>query len=196
MTKKEIIAWLKVKRENAISKVSGEYADSVRLTQEDIFETACLLEYAEKMQKLIDEFQTLAEEFEARIKAMDGVSLNMYSRASQAVYTFAKSKTAVAEYLRMYTIAKQGSPRFQRLDRKKKELIEGIDANYLTAIENVKACKDAKAAVEYLRGLGFDADELDALDSPKTITALMKPIDPRFLFVHAGAKELHGTEGE
>lgn len=196
MTKKEIIAWLKVKRENAISKVSGEYARSVRLTQEGIFETACLLEYAEKMQKLIDEFQTLAEEFEARIKAMDGVSLNMYNRASQAVYTFAKSKTAVAEYLRMYTIAKQGSPCFQRLDRKKKELIEGIDANYLTAMENVKACKDAKTAVEYLRGLGFDADELDALDSPKTVTALMKPIDPRFLFVHAGAKELHDTEGE
>ena len=192
MNKKVIVDYLKAKQTTALAKVAEQYDENVEALKEATLNEVELDAYAAQMQEAIDTFQGVSKALETRLNALDGIKVNAWYKPSQKVYEFAKSKNAVKDYCTANLILRSESPKFQQLKRQKDELESGIKSSYTTAIENVKACKDAKTAVEYLCGLGFNREEFELLDAPKVVTALMRPIDPRFLFVGEKATQRQG----
>ena len=66
---------------------------------------------------------------------------------------------------------------------RKNDLISGIKSNYTNVIANVQNMKNAKLAMEYLTGLGFDLTSLIEEDKNPVTTALAVEVDTRFLFI-------------
>ena len=69
-------------------------------------------------------------------------------------------------------------------------LISGIKSNYANVIANVQNMKNAKLAMEYLTGLGFDLTSLIEEDKNPVTTALAVEVDTRFLFIGGKKDEM------
>lgn len=69
-------------------------------------------------------------------------------------------------------------------------MISGIKSNYANVIANVQNMKNAKLAMEYLTGLGFDLTSLIEEDKNPVTTALAVEVDTRFLFIGGKKDEM------
>lgn len=183
MNKRMIVNWLKDEQAHALAAVKAQADLNREAAYKDIWETVGLPDTAQRLQVVIDKFQRMAQEFETTLECVDGVSLRNYHRLSSEVYSLTNSTDSVKKFIVSGMIHEDCSPIFQRIQKQRRELEAGVVANYTAAIENVKTLKDAKAAMEYLEGLGFDLTALKKLDEPSQTTAVALPVDTRFLFV-------------
>lgn len=74
----------------------------------------------------------------------------------------------------------------------KRQLIKWLEAKREEAIviANVQNMKNAKLAMEYLTGLGFDLTSLIEEDKNPVTTALAVEVDTRFLFIGGKKDEM------
>ena len=187
MNKRMIVNWLKDEQARALDAVKAQAKLNQEQAYKDIWETVGLPDAAQRLQTAIDEFQHLAQEFEKTLDAVEGVTLRQYHQLSGQVYCLTNSADSVRKFIVEGMIDPERSPVFQRIQKQRRELEAGVIANYTAAIENVKIMKDAKAAMDYLAGLGFDLTSLKKLDEPQQTTAVALPVDTRYLFVGGNA---------
>lgn len=82
------------------------------------------------------------------------------------------------------------TPLVKSIIARKNDLISGIKSNYANVIANVQNMKNAKLAMEYLTGLGFDLTSLIEEDKNPVTTALAVEVDTRFLFIGGKKDEM------
>ena len=75
------------------------------------------------------------------------------------------------------------SETLSNLKSKREDTMREVNKNYINVIANVKNIKNAKAAVEYLKELGFDLSVLLNADSNPVSTALSVEVDTKYLFI-------------
>ena len=184
MTKRQLIKWLEAKREEAIGEVCSQATDTLntyytnRNAKIELEETAS--EIADLMKQASDKVDT----FKAKVKTSypDADISGAYYGSITYKLNNLISKYEIREGL-LKEFEDMRTPLVKSIITRKNELISGIKSNYTNVIANVQNMKNAKLAMEYLTGLGFDLTSLIEEDRNPVTTALAVEVDTRFLFI-------------
>jgi SHS2 domain-containing protein len=184
MTKRDIIKFLERKQQEKRDAVTNAFDANREQLVQSIYSAWGLPALADKMQPLLVEAFRLWDDWKKEHKDYEGLQLNhyFYSLINQLIsYTESKGATykqLIADHIRLDTKAMQ----IQRQEYH--EQLNDVGSTFNTVIATVQQMKIAKQAAVYLKELGFDLSELENPAEPVQ-TALMIPVNTRFLFVDA-----------
>lgn len=181
MTKRQLIKWLEAKREEAIGEVCSQATDTLNTYYTD---RNTKIELEETASDKVDAFK-------AKVKASypdADISGGYYGSVTYKLNNLI-SKYEIRDGL-LKEFEDKRTPLVKSIIARKKDLISGIKSNYANVIANVQNMKNAKLAMEYLTGLGFDLTSLIEEDKNPVTTALAVEVDIRFLFIGGKKDEM------
>ena len=157
MTKRQLIKWLEAKREEAIGEVCSQATDTLNTYYTDRNTKIELEETASEIANLMKQASDKVDAFKAKVKASypdADISGGYYGSVTYKLNNLI-SKYEIRDGLLKEFEDKQ-TPLVKSIIARKNDLISGIKSNYANVIANVQNMKNAKLAMEYLTGLGFD----------------------------------------
>ena len=181
MTKRQLIKWLEAKREEAIGEVCSQATDTLNTYYTD---RNTKIELEETASDKVDAFK-------AKVKASypdADISGGYYGSVTYKLNNLI-SKYEIRDGL-LKEFEDKRTPLVKSIIARKNDLISGIKSNYANVIANVQNMKNAKLAMEYLTGLGFDLTSLIEEDKNPVTTALAVEVDTRFLFIGGKKDEM------
>lgn len=191
MTKRQLIKWLEAKREEAIGEVCSQATDTLNTYYTDRNTKIELEETASEIANLMKQVSDKVDAFKAKVKASypdADISGGYYGSVTY------KLNNLISKYEIRDGLLKEFEDKRTPLDKsiiaRKNDLISGIKSNYANVIANVQNMKNAKLAMEYLTGLGFDLTSLIEEDKNPVTTALAVEVDTRFLFIGGKKDEM------
>lgn len=185
MNKRTLKKWLERQRDAAIRAVRDQAEKDQQSYTEERDTQFDLRATAEEIHELLSKAETIWEKRKEEINATHpGIRWQpgLWGTIHNQLREIDTTEKLVE---RMQRELVDETERYEELRTAKNTLINGIHSNYDKVITNISGMKNAKEAVTYLTGLGFDLSELLAEDAQET--ALMVQIDTKFLFV--GNKE-------
>jgi hypothetical protein len=191
MTKRQLIKWLEAKREEAIGEVCSQATDTLNTYYTDRNTKIELEETASEIANLMKQASDKVDAFKAKVKASypdADISGGYYGSVTYKLNNLI-SKYEIRDGLLKEFEDKQ-TPLVKSIIARKNDLISGIKSNYANVIANVQNMKNAKLAMEYLTGLGFDLTSLIEEDKNPVTTALAVEVDTRFLFIGGKKDEM------
>ena len=191
MTKRQLIKWLEAKREEAIGEVCSQATDTLNTYYTDRNTKIELEETASEIANLMKQASDKVDAFKAKVKASypdADISGGYYGSVTYKLNNLI-SKYEIRDGLLKEFEDKQ-TPLVKSIIVRKNDLISGIKSNYANVIANVQNMKNAKLAMEYLTGLGFDLTSLIEEDKNPVTTALAVEVDTRFLFIGGKKDEM------
>ena len=181
MTKRQLIKWLEAKREEAIGEVCSQATDTLNTYYTDRNTKIELEETASEIANLMKQVSDKVDAFKAKVKASypdADISGGYYGSVTY------KLNNLISKYEIRDGLLKE-------FEDKRTPLVKSIIArNYANVIANVQNMKNAKLAMEYLTGLGFDLTSLIEEDKNPVTTALAVEVDTRFLFIGGKKDEM------
>lgn len=191
MTKRQLIKWLEAKREEAIGEVCSQATDTLNTYYTDRNTKIELEETASEIANLMKQASDKVDAFKAKVKASypdADISGGYYGSVTY------KLNNLISKYEIRDGLLKEFEDKRTHLVKsiiaRKNDLISGIKSNYANVIANVQNMKNAKLAMEYLTGLGFDLTSLIEEDKNPVTTALAVEVDTRFLFIGGKKDEM------
>lgn len=184
MTKRQLIKWLEGKRDEAIREVCSQATDTLNTYYTDRNAKIELEETASEIADLMKQASDKVDAFRAKVKASypDADICGGYYGSVTYKLNNLISKYEIRDGL-LKEFEDMRTPLVKSIIARKNELISGIKSNYTNVIANVQNMKNAKLAMEYLTGLGFDLTSLIEEDKNPVTTALAVEVDTRFLFI-------------
>jgi hypothetical protein len=184
MTKRDIIRFLERKQHEKTSSVREVYEATRDQLVKDTYTKLGLDKLAEKMQPLLEEAHGLWESWRKKHENKDGITFNTYYNSLVVRLDKATSSdtatydTLTGDHVRLET--KDLSKLYDGYAAQ----IKCVNDTFITVMATVHQMKSSKQAAAYLKELGFDLSELEN-PVEQVQTALMIPVDTRFLFVKA-----------
>lgn len=157
MTKRQLIKWLEAKREEAIGEVCSQATDTLNTYYTDRNTKIELEETASEIANLMKQASDKVDAFKAKVKASypdADISRGYYGSVTYKLNNLI-SKYEIRDGL-LKEFEDERTPLVKSIIARKNDLISGIKSNYANVIANVQNMKNAKLAMEYLTGLGFD----------------------------------------
>lgn len=157
MTKRQLIKWLEAKREEAIGEVCSQATDTLNTYYTDRNTKIELEETASEIADLMKQASDKVDAFKAKVKASypdADISGGYYGSVTYKLNNLI-SKYEIRDGL-LKEFEDKRTPLVKSIIARKNDLISGIKSNYANVIANVQNMKNAKLAMEYLTGLGFD----------------------------------------
>lgn len=191
MTKRQLIKWLEAKREEAIGEVCSQATDTLNTYYTDRNTKIELEETASEIANLMKQVSDKVDAFKAKVKASypdADISGGYYGSVTYKLNNLI-SKYEIRDGL-LKKFEDKRTPLVKSIIARKNDLISGIKSNYANVIANVQNMKNAKLAMEYLTGLGFDLTSLIEEDKNPVTTALAVEVDTRFLFIGGKKDEM------
>lgn len=191
MTKRQLIKWLEAKREEAIGEVCSQATDTLNTYYTDRNTKIELEETASEIANLMKQASDKVDAFKAKVKASypdADISGGYYESVTYKLNNLI-SKYEIRDGL-LKEFEDKRTPLVESIIARKNDLISGIKSNYANVIANVQNMKNAKLAMEYLTGLGFDLTSLIEEDKNPVTTALAVEVDTRFLFIGGKKDEM------
>lgn len=191
MTKRQLIKWLEAKREEAIGEVCSQATDTLNTYYTDRNTKIELEETASEIANLMKQASDKVDAFKAKVKASypdADISGGYYGSVTYKLNNLI-SKYEIRDGL-LKEFEDKRTPLVESIIARKNDLISGIKSNYANVIANVQNMKNAKLAMEYLTGLGFDLTSLIEEDKNPVTTALAVEVDTRFLFIGGKKDEM------
>lgn len=191
MTKRQLIKWLEAKREEAIGEVCSQATDTLNTYYTDRNTKIELEETASEIANLMKQVSDKVDAFKAKVKASypdADISGGYYGSVTYKLNNLI-SKYEIRDGL-LKEFEDKRTPLVKSIIAQKNDLISGIKSNYANVIANVQNMKNAKLAMEYLTGLGFDLTSLIEEDKNPVTTALAVEVDTRFLFIGGKKDEM------
>lgn len=191
MTKRQLIKWLEAKREEAIGEVCSQATDTLNTYYTDRNTKIELEETASEIANLMKQASDKVDAFKAKVKASypdADISGGYYGSVTYKLNNLI-SKYEIRDGL-LKKFEDKRTPLVKSIIARKNDLISGIKSNYANVIANVQNMKNAKLAMEYLTGLGFDLTSLIEEDKNPVTTALAVEVDTRFLFIGGKKDEM------
>lgn len=191
MTKRQLIKWLEAKREEAIGEVCSQATDTLNTYYTDRNTKIELEETASEIANLMKQASDKVDAFKAKVKASypdADISGGYYGSVTYKLNNLI-SKYEIRDGL-LKEFEDMRTPLVKSIIARKNDLISGIKSNYANVIANVQNMKNAKLAMEYLTGLGFDLTSLIEEDKNPVTTALAVEVDTRFLFIGGKKDEM------
>lgn len=191
MTKRQLIKWLEAKREEAIGEVCSQATDTLNTYYTDRNTKIELEETASEIANLMKQVSDKVDAFKAKVKASypdADISGGYYGSVTYKLNNLI-SKYEIRDGL-LKEFEDKRTPLIKSIIARKNDLISGIKSNYANVIANVQNMKNAKLAMEYLTGLGFDLTSLIEEDKNPVTTALAVEVDTRFLFIGGKKDEM------
>lgn len=184
MTKRQLIKWLEGKRDESIGEVCSQATDTLNTYYTDRNAKIELEETASEIADLMKQASDKVDAFRAKVKASypDADICGGYYGSVTYKLNNLISKYEIRDGL-LKEFEDMRTPLVKSIIARKNELISGIKSNYTNVIANVQNMKNAKLAMEYLTGLGFDLTSLIEEDKNPVTTALAVEVDTRFLFI-------------
>jgi len=180
MTKRDIIKWLEQKREEARENARQQYEEAMKQHNERLYKKIGL-------KALTDEIEGhLTAAYDAyakwRKEQAESIMVTDYYTSSVGNSLSGPLNENGKVYGRMikYDIRDETSERVA-LRKKYSEIEGGINRNYNDLILAVKNIKNAKAAGDYLKEVGFDVTNIEVKE--EACTAIAANIDTRYLFI-------------
>lgn len=191
MTKRQLIKWLEAKREEAIGEVCSQATDTLNTYYTDRNTKIELEETASEIANLMKQVSDKVDAFKAKVKASypDADISGVYYGSVTYKLNNLISKYEIRNGL-LKEFEDKRTPLVKSIITRKNDLISGIKSNYANVIANVQNMKNAKLAMEYLTGLGFDLTSLIEEDKNPVTTALAVEVDTRFLFIGGKKDEM------
>lgn len=188
MTKKQIISWLKIQREEALAKTECQKNQALEDYSAMLCEKVGLKEVADKCYSLLNAADDLIVNWHKENKEYIGESSCYYGSVRSKISSFISSPKAAYDSLKTYEIPCNSEAQ-RKIARRFSALHSEVEKTYDTVILNVQRLKNAKLAMEYLKELGFDLSTLLAEDTTPTETALSVPVDTRYLLLGGSHNE-------
>lgn len=184
MTKREILKFLERKQQEKISAICDEYLALREQLLQKVYAELGLPALADKIHSLLAEAGRLWADWQKEHEYLDYITChhNYYS-LSGLIDGYTSSETTTLDKLvnddiRVLPEDVRNACKEYNVHR------ECVRNTFNTVITTVQEMKSAKQAAIYLKELGFDLSEIGKPAEPAQ-TALMVPVDTRFLFVNA-----------
>ena len=183
MTKRDIIKFLERKENEKTSAIQSDYEAKREQLIQSTYSKWGVPALADKIQPHLEEACKLWEDWKKKNENNDGLSIHAYYSLVPQLISATSSEDATykkitGENLRLET------KELEALKRECTNQLRGARTTYNTVSATVQQMKTAKQAAVYLKELGFDLSELSN-PAEQVQTALMVPIDTRYLFVQA-----------
>lgn len=181
MNKTQLVKWLEQKQTESVDEVERQFreAKSNYITNRNV--KIKLDEVSSKLTSLFKKADCLVDEWLEELRKVEGIDINSgYYGSMRRKLDGLTTQHTVTEYLEKEF--SDNTDTLKTMLKTRNDTISEIKRNYTNVIENVKGMKNAKVAVEYLEGLGFDLSPLKEADEHPT-TALVAQVDTKFLFI-------------
>lgn len=182
MTKAQLVKWLEAKQADAIAEIQRQYTAAhdeyiMRRNQ-----TIKLDETLDKVYSLLSKADDIMESWKSDISNNPGITVNSgyYGSLSRKIHAMCNAEEMRSSIVKDFN---DSSEAISQLKSKREETLREVNKNYVNVIANVKNMKNAKAAVEYLKELGFDLSALLNADANPVSTALSVEVDTKYLFI-------------
>ena len=150
-------------------------------------QTIKLDETLDKVYSLLSKADDLMESWKSDISDNPGITVTSgyYGSLSRKIHAMCNMEEMRSSIVKDFT---DNSETLSNLKSKREDTMREVNKNYINVIANVKNIKNAKAAVEYLKELGFDLSALLNADANPVSTALSVEVDTKYLFI--GGKKM------
>lgn len=181
MNKTQLVKWLEQKQTESIDEVERQFSETLNNYITSRNTKVKLDELSSKLTSLFKKADGLLDEWLEQLSKVEGLDINngYYNSMRRKMDGFT-TQSNVTKWLEQEF--SDNSDILKSMKKTRNDTISEIKRNYVNVIENVKGMKNAKVAVEYLEGLGFDLSHLKEADEHPT-TALVAQVDTRFLFI-------------
>lgn len=179
MTKREIIKWLDGKRSDALNSSNAAKMKAIADYKAKRAKDTNAEEVVRQVTELMAQANTIVNQWLRKVNQdfPDYKTGNTYcSHLSTKTYM---PESSVRSSLLLHFIDTDMA--IKSINTQYKDIAYGINRNYDAVIENVRVQPTNKAAVSYLKEIGFDTSDLEQ-DAKNPCTALSVPVDTRFLF--------------
>lgn len=176
MTKREIIKWLKQEKATALFKLNEEKDKAKRELYEKTYEEMNMADFCKetelKLNAILTEYKNKFDEKKLSFWSYSGFKVKLESLTN---YLNSYLEEDVKKVLSYGTIIANFS-----------KLQEGVNNNYDNLIYNVGSMNKTKDIEGYLQSLGM---KLPNAENTTETTALVKPIDVRYLYLNINRNE-------
>jgi hypothetical protein len=182
MTKRDILKWLEVKREEALKNARQLFGDALEQHKKMLYEKIELKTVAEQIEKHLLAISDIYERWEK--KHGDDITISKRYATSTGVFVerALNHDNGIYGYMLGNDISDH-TPELNHIDKTYLEMKKGINTNYNSLELTVKNMKNAKLAIEYLKEVGFDTSCMEIKEEECTV--LVANIDKRYLFIPA-----------
>lgn len=183
MTKKDLIKWVEVQRESAVSEVEEMKRKALASCKEKIIEEIGLDEVASEIQKKFNEIDDKLRSWKAGLDPDIALSDEYYwGTMARDIRQYIGEPDSTKRNILATDLRISDSKAYQKIRKKFDKTRDNVNREYTNVIANVQALKNAKLGVEYLESLGFDLTKLKEADAKPLTTALSVPINAEYLF--------------
>lgn len=181
MTKREIVKWLESQRELKWQEAMKDY-DLKKAERKAKFEKIIRLdEMTIELSQRLDRVHELCDEFETLMCGNPDVYYHgqYYGGINSRLHSLIGE--AVVRQMILNSVSDQSDERKAIEDQWTRDKAS-IKVNFDKVIAHVRAMSTAKKAIEYLKELGFNVNELQVVTEPETL-AIVAPVDTSYLFL-------------
>ena len=177
LTKRDVNAWVERREQEVLDSVSAEYKQRRLDEEERIMTENGAMEAIERMKKLVAQMRA---ENEGLINLLlECPEIREYSKYGYGGISKTISNLGNLRFL-LWEYTKFQSPELARLEKVYDETQRAVKANYAAVKAEIKSKGNAKRCLDYLKELGFDVAQLEALAEDHTEIAI--EVDKRYLF--------------
>lgn len=186
MTKRDIIKWLELKRDQKKEEVNKKFIDAKDKLHNTLFEQLKTEEYAKKLNPLLTECQDLLKEYVSSAREA-GCKTTYYSYCCLHDCITAIDRDNSVDYIASNLFNCLSLVDLDKKILEQRNISESqVVKNYTLVIANCRALPNAKECLEYLADLGFDVSEISG--ETKEITTLATPVDVNWLMLNKEEK--------
>ncbi len=183
MTKTTIVNWLKSTRDNRFKVLEA----NKNFNKAKLFEGQVkpFMPHIQKIVPCVRALEKAEDELAADVRK---AGYDFYTSALCVSSNVCSEDRTVANYrdklIQHVLNNERGNEGLEKLNSRYQEALKAIDQNYAALIANVRLCKSAKEAREYLDSLGLDLSDLDAYAEENVPKSLALPVDVDVLGLH------------
>ena len=182
MTKRDIIKWLELKKNQKKEEVNKKFKDAKDKLHNTMFEQLKTEEYAKKLNPLLTECQDLLKEYVSTAREA-GCKTTYYSYNCLHDCITAIDRDNSVDYIASNLFNCLSLVDLDKKILEQRNISESqVVKNYTLVIANCRALPNAKECLKYLADLGFDVSEISG--ETKEITTLATPVDVNWLMLN------------
>lgn len=176
MTKRELVQWLKLKKEQVLSEVEAESQKKEEAVIEQKLKSLGFYQMTEQVQSHLNQAWELWSKWKDKHCGEKLTIFSRYTGFEHQISGLFREKTPIKELMERDIHLRRDEQ--EAIDEERRNNIIKSADSYCAVINNVSACKNAKEAENYVKSLGFDLAET------KNQT---KNVDTAYLFLKQAA---------
>lgn len=182
MTKKTLLKWLDTQKTAALDAITKQEKEAKQRLLDWKIEASNFSEFVEYVSVRLNEVYDYTKAWHEKYVDICGKNPMAYGNLQTTLCNHVSAAEGIEHHLRRYEIYR--TQKDEELEKKYNNLRAEVRRTYDDVMANVQTFTNAKLGMAYLEDLGFDLTQLKASDEKPVETALARPIDRRYLFIH------------